>query len=237
MSESLDSRKYERKPVFDVPLPMRRSQRDATVTGDESPPETTSTPPNTMAFSLMTKKGNKQQVCRKEQPLRRIIRFNVYIQTRSIELPSDSNFAIAMKLQKEAERAERQNIKNLVLNYDMHDSGIDISGTTHQIYLDPFLKPNPNMRTPARSRSVAHKPLNQGSGGEKHGFPHHPHTPSLHPTSLKSGSEPRAAEKSAVNRGAHRSRKLQLSDVDWYETKSGPSHEDNSLARPQKIAG
>lgn len=62
MSESLDSRKFERKPMFDVPLPMRRGQRDATVAGDETPPETTSTPPNTMAFSLMTKKGNKQQV-------------------------------------------------------------------------------------------------------------------------------------------------------------------------------
>lgn len=74
MSESLDSRKFERKPVFDVPLPMRRSQRDTTVAGDESPPEITSTPPNTMAFSLMTKKGNKQQVCRQERSLRRIIK-------------------------------------------------------------------------------------------------------------------------------------------------------------------
>lgn len=67
MSESLDSRKFERKPVFDVPLPMRRSQRDAAVAGDESPPETASMPPNTMAFSLMTKKGNKQQVCTVER--------------------------------------------------------------------------------------------------------------------------------------------------------------------------
>lgn len=62
MSESLDSRKSERKPVFDVPLPMRRAQRDTTVAGEETPLERTSTPPNTMAFSLMTKKGNKQQV-------------------------------------------------------------------------------------------------------------------------------------------------------------------------------
>lgn len=142
-----------------------------------------------------------------------------------------------MQLQKEAELAERQNIKNLVLNYELHDSGIDPAGTTHQIYLDPFLKPNPNMGTPARSRSVAHNPLNQGSGGEKYGSPHHSHTPSLHPASLKSGSEPRAAEKSATNRGAHRARKLQLSDVDWYDLKPGSTHEDDSLARLQKIAG
>lgn len=72
MSESLDSRKFERKPVFDVPLPMRRSQRDATVAGDDTPPEPTSTPPATMAFSLMTKKGNKQQVCANERFLPRV---------------------------------------------------------------------------------------------------------------------------------------------------------------------
>lgn len=63
MSESLDSRKFERKPMFDVPLPMRRGQRDASTAGDESPNDGTTTPPTTMAFSLMTKKGNRQQVC------------------------------------------------------------------------------------------------------------------------------------------------------------------------------
>ena len=63
MSESLDSRKFERRPMFDVPLPMRRAQRDPATAGDESPNEGTTTPPTTMAFSLMTKKGNRQQVC------------------------------------------------------------------------------------------------------------------------------------------------------------------------------
>ena len=69
MSESLDSRKFDRKPMFDVPLPMRRAQRDTTIIGDDSPNEGTSTPPsaNTMAFSLMTKKGNRQQVCHSDQ--------------------------------------------------------------------------------------------------------------------------------------------------------------------------
>ena len=65
MSESLDSRKFDRKPLFDVPLPMRKAQREAHVTvGDDSGNEGTATPPNTntMAFSLMIKKGNRQQV-------------------------------------------------------------------------------------------------------------------------------------------------------------------------------
>lgn len=56
-----------------------------------------------MAFSLLTKKGNRQQ-------------------TRTVALPSDSTFAIAMKTQQQAEREEQQRIKNLVLNYDLRES-------------------------------------------------------------------------------------------------------------------
>ena len=66
MSESLDSRKFDRKPVFDVPLPMRRAPRETIATADDSGNEGgNATPPNasTMAFSLMTKKGNRQQAC------------------------------------------------------------------------------------------------------------------------------------------------------------------------------
>lgn len=63
MSESLDSRKFERKPVFDVPLPMRRA-REAATTADDSGNEapTPPAPMNTMKFSLLSKRGNRQQV-------------------------------------------------------------------------------------------------------------------------------------------------------------------------------
>jgi regulator of nonsense transcripts 2 len=57
MAESLESRKHERKPLFDVPLPMRSKNREASETkgsGGEGS--------STMAFSLLTKKGNRQQV-------------------------------------------------------------------------------------------------------------------------------------------------------------------------------
>ena len=62
MSESLDSRKFDRKPMFDVPLPMRRIPKDASTAAEDSPNEGPATPPNTMTFSLMTKRGNRQQV-------------------------------------------------------------------------------------------------------------------------------------------------------------------------------
>ena len=66
MAESLDSRKFDRRPMFDVPLPMRKAPREVlNSTADDSGNEGAVTSPktNTMAFSLMTKKGNKQQAC------------------------------------------------------------------------------------------------------------------------------------------------------------------------------
>lgn len=56
MSESLESRKFDRKPQFDVPLPMRSSK-----TRDTTKPEEVENPANMMAFSLLTKRGNRQQ--------------------------------------------------------------------------------------------------------------------------------------------------------------------------------
>lgn len=63
MAESLDSRKFERKALFDVPLPIRKAQRATAESTEEGAGSGTETPPDTMAFSLMTKKGNRQQVC------------------------------------------------------------------------------------------------------------------------------------------------------------------------------
>ncbi|KAL4957225.1 armadillo-type protein [Aspergillus filifer] len=153
MAESVESRKFERKAVFDIPLPMRRAARDAAAE-TPAPPTVLDAPPapppapapaqpsgNTMAFSLMTKKGNKQQ-------------------TRTIDLPSDSTFAVAMRSQQQADREEQQRIKNLVLNYEMSNETENAEETVEK-------------RSPAR------------------------------------------LDKSGANRSAFRSRKLQLSDVNW----------------------
>jgi len=113
MSESLESRKFERKQLFDVPLPVRAKSRETS--GLSAPGEAAQEPVpaqasaaehppmNKMAFALLTKKGNRQQ-------------------TKTIELPSDSTFAIAMKNQQQAEKEEQQRIKSLVLNYDLNQS-------------------------------------------------------------------------------------------------------------------
>jgi regulator of nonsense transcripts 2 len=68
MAESLDSRKFERKALFDVPLPMRRGQRETGIISEDVTESDAQTPPNTMSFALMTKKGNRQQVRPHREP-------------------------------------------------------------------------------------------------------------------------------------------------------------------------
>lgn len=223
MSESLDSRKFDRKPVFDVPLPMRRAQRDTSTTAEDSPNEGTATPPNTMSFSLMTKKGNRQQVShilRRSAGTHRL----TTSQTRTIEMPSDSHFAIAMKNQQEAERAEQQRIKNLVLNYDLQGSITEQSGTDHNLYYDYFSHSNPNLNHLIQETTVAHEATSKGLGGDRH-----QHNASLHQSqSTANNAKPannanaRPSTENKPRRG-QQARKLQLSDVDWYDRRSHSS--------------
>lgn len=138
-------------------------------------------------------------------------------------MPSDSQFAIALKSQKEAERAEQQRIKNLVLNYDLTDSGADQAGIDQSLYLDPFSHPNPNLSHSLRSRTVAHSDMCEGPGGEKQQLPHHPHNTPLQQTPVTNGTSSKAVERPGGGRRGQQARKLQLSDVDWYESTRGSS--------------
>ncbi|KAJ9491076.1 hypothetical protein VN97_g2180 [Penicillium thymicola] len=144
MAESMDSRRFERKTVFDIPLPMKRLRENMPSDSSFEPVPMEPVAPKTMAFSLMTKKGNKQQ-------------------TRTIDLPSDSTFAIAMRSQQQADREEQQRIKNLVLNYEASTEPEPTETATQE------------KRTPTGQRM----------------------------------------DKAGANRSAFRSRKLQLSDVNW----------------------
>lgn len=187
MAESLESRKHDRKPTFDVPLPMRRKEREAS-TLNESWTEESASPSaasGTMAFSLLTKRGNRQQVCLSIRSVFVIV-LRISLQTRTVALPSDSTFAIAMKTQQAAEREEQQRIKNLVLNYDLRE-GDDLDGDS----------------LPA-SFSLGHNINAYKAGLEK-----------------AAGSYPRP-DKSSNNRSGQRARKLQLSDVDWYDPEGKP---------------
>ena len=93
-----------------------------------------------------------------------------------------------MKTQQQAEREEQQRIKNLVLNYDLRDDSEQNDGE-HDI-------------SSSRFSLLPKNPNAKGiKGVEKRG---------------SSYRDPRA-DKSGSHRG-FRARKLQLSDVDWYES-------------------
>jgi regulator of nonsense transcripts 2 len=168
MSESAESRKFERKPVFDVPLPMRRA-REATINAEDSGNEAPAPilpPSNTVKFSLLSKRGNRTQ-------------------TRSIDLPSDSTFAVAMRNKQQADKEEQQRIKSLVLNYnEARDDGEE----TGDLPFHYTFQPN-NNRKHTETCEVLDK------------------TPNPY-------AQPRL-DKAGHNRSNQRARKLQLSDVNW----------------------
>lgn len=141
MSESAESRKHDRKPVFDVPLPMRRA-REAPVNSEDSGGEAPApvAPPSsqTMKFSLLSKRGNRTQ-------------------TRSIDLPSDSTFAVAMRNKQQADTEERQRIKSLVLNYnEAREDADDTTGLdkTPNPYAQPRLDKAGTNRSNQRARKL-----------------------------------------------------------------------------------
>ncbi|KKK26667.1 putative nonsense-mediated mRNA decay factor (Upf2) [Aspergillus rambellii] len=137
MADSVESRRFERKAIFDIPLPMKRSAQAAEAGGTPQPqPQPQPPQTNTMAFSLMTKKGNKQQ-------------------TRTIDLPSDSTFAVAMRSQQQADREEQQRIKNLVLNYEMsNDAETTEAAERRSPHRDSRLDKSGGTRSAFRSRKL-----------------------------------------------------------------------------------
>ncbi|RIA79977.1 armadillo-type protein [Glomus cerebriforme] len=90
MTESMESRKYERKPaMLDVAIPMYLKGAD----------KASDFLDGSVAFTLLTKKGNKQHI-------------------KTMEVPSDSALAVNTRSKQEAEREEQQQLKKLVLNYE-----------------------------------------------------------------------------------------------------------------------
>ena len=132
-----------------------------------------------------------------------------------------------MKNKQEAEREEQQRIKNHILNLDLQDPSTDNAGTAYDIPFSPFQSPNPNLskrRTPQTPKTTlvpldtnnpAHNDFSEGMGASEK----HQHNPSLGRAS--SNNAAKAADKSSSNRRGDRARKLQLSDVDWYDQKPG----------------
>ena len=137
-------------------------------------------------------------------------------------MPSDSQFAVALRNQQQAERAEQQRIKNLVLNYDLQESAADQTGTADADFsFDPFIQPNPNFSITPRT-AVPPKPGPVALSENRFAHKKHPQptgdkyarNDSLHQHGSHYGTS-RAGDKTSASRAQQRARKLQLSDVDW----------------------
>ena len=107
-----------------------------------------------------------------------------------------------MRNQQQAERAEQQRIKNLVLNYDLREeSEVDGDPPLSSVnnYYNTILQPNPNRqsKTPTTQKRLEQQTYNFEGSIDKH------------------ATQPRF-DKAGSNRSTQRARKLQLSDVDWY---------------------
>lgn len=146
MSESLESRKFERKAVFDVPLPVRRGtssilSRENTIESETC--ENEQEEKGTMMFSLLTKRGNRQQ-------------------TKMVALPSDSGFAVAMKDKREKEREEKQKIKELVMSYDRMEETSEIDALDKHAALNGYhvKVENKSLRNQTRSRKLSMSDVN-----------------------------------------------------------------------------
>ena len=169
-------------------------------------------------------------------------------------MPSDSQFAMAMRDKQEAERAEQQRIKNLVLNYDLQDpASASMKNGNPNIYLpvDYFSFSNPNMKKPLDCKAyraenrIAHQgpsspieDLGSPRPGEKpstNGLVTYHHNPSL---SQSSSNQKINKEKEEPQRrkGQGQARRLQFSDADWYDRRSlsssnGPGHASAQIQR------
>ncbi|KAI9710646.1 MAG: hypothetical protein M1828_002133 [Chrysothrix sp. TS-e1954] len=224
MSESMETRKPERpRQNFDIALPMRRGQqRDAANAGPVDDGETENVAPDTTKFSLLSKRGNKPQ-------------------TRALNIPNTSSFAVALRTSQEASKAEQQRIKALVLNYDLRsEAEKSLPSTSSPLSTNnntdgdpplsyPPLSPNTNHSSRALLRNYTLKPVKAkltetesadagvagaGSQGLYNG------ASSNQALQAGQGEAARGQTRTAGSGSGRRerqqgARKLQLADMDW----------------------
>ncbi|KAG4303994.1 hypothetical protein PORY_002647 [Pneumocystis oryctolagi] len=99
VSESLETRKFDRKGIFDLPLPIKRQGAQLNYNETGLPNNSN----NNITFTLLVKRGSRPM-------------------THTVDIPSDSALAISTRTKKEAEKQEQQHIKSLVLKYEQMDN-------------------------------------------------------------------------------------------------------------------
>ncbi|KAF9970593.1 hypothetical protein BGZ73_006690 [Actinomortierella ambigua] len=189
MTESLDSRKFERKHgTLDVTIPVVRAADRREEAGRFENPDS-------VPFMLLTKKGNKQQI-------------------KTVALPSDSSLVINTRNQREAEREEQQQLKQIVLDYEVREEANQRAALEQQLRNQGF-----NVNFSEENRRSA-----QG-GGHHHQNQQHQQQQQQHSSSQRDRdprNQTRWARNQAVGVGAGHGTEsaLQNLGVDGYERRA-----------------
>lgn len=117
-----------------VPTNVRKRRIDEK---DEEEEEGSGTGPETMAFTVITKKGNKQQASLELYISRSYLIYTLDIvgQARQIAVPSASALAVHTRTAQLQDKVEQQHLKRLVLNYEQREEAEELKGT-FGMYLD-----------------------------------------------------------------------------------------------------
>ena len=91
-TDASDSKKVDKRALFDLTLPTMKREES-----------TTSTDPSQMKFTVLTKKGAKQQ-------------------TKTVDVPSESALAVNSRTNALQDQHEQAQLKRLVLDYEKRDA-------------------------------------------------------------------------------------------------------------------
>ena len=99
--------------------------------GDDSPE---STNPDVMNFTMLTKRGNRQQV-------------------RQLAIPSESALAVQTRSAQEQDKVEQQHLKRLVLDYEQREEAEEIKGGL-KVYFSKTRNWNTRSALETKTRSI-----------------------------------------------------------------------------------
>lgn len=130
---SAESRKVDRRTAQTLwestvlPPGMRKRHEE-----DDSSPENTSL--GVMNFTMLTKRGNKQQV-------------------RQLAIPSESALAVQTRSAQEQDKVEQQHLKRLVLDYEQREEAEEIKGGL-MVYIPEISNWNTQSALEAKPRPI-----------------------------------------------------------------------------------
>ena len=137
---------HRKQALMDVGIPMKRPGRQqgagnaatgGTATPRDEDDDEENTQPRGITFTLLSKRGNKQQVRGRALTLHllpgRVLKCRSgFAQTKSMDIPLDSAIAIHTLEKRAQDAAEHEQLKRLVLDYEQREEASEKQGAPHK---------------------------------------------------------------------------------------------------------